>query len=405
MPSSFHRLTISNLSAHAAQQVGMAAAPLIAVTALHADVGQTAWIQLAQMLPFLLLSIPAGVLADRVSRKWLMRSGETLRALSLLCVPFIVMMGAMNIPFLALLGFVGSMGALAYSVSVSALIQGLVSRDVLPIANGRLELTRSIAFIGGPALAGALVAWTGVNQAFMLAATLSVVAIVLLSGIPEAPRGDAPRRHFIAELVEGGRFALQHPLLRPAFGLSVVFNTAFFILQTVFMPYAVTRLNMNAAQIGVTLSMYGIGMVTAGFCVPWMVRRMSMGQMLAGGSMAGLVAVLALMVTLWHPAHWLAGLCFFVLGGGPVLWTVSFTTLRQLITPDELMGRVTSINSLATYGSRPLGAALAGVIGTAFGMEACLYVVTGIFTLEVVLLWMSPLPWLDAQKLKNPQGR
>src|SRR6202007_1884288 len=122
----------STPSGHAAQQVGMAAAPIIAVTVLGSDVGQTAWIQLGQMLPFLLFSIPAGVLADRLPVKTLMISGEALRTVSLLCVPFIALAGWINVPILALLGMLGSMGSLAYSVSVPSLTRGLVAVEALP---------------------------------------------------------------------------------------------------------------------------------------------------------------------------------------------------------------------------------------------------------------------------------
>lgn len=404
-PSAFHRLTASNLSAHAAQQVGMAAAPIIAVTVLGSGVGQTAWIQLGQMLPFLLFSIPAGVLADRLPVKVLMISGEALRAVSLLCVPFIALAGFINVPVLALLGLAGSMGSLAYSVSIPSLTRGMIPRDALPAANGRLELARSIAFIGGPALAGMLIASTGVNAAFGLAAFLSLLAICLLRGIAEPERGRMETRQeardFLAELSEGAGFAFRHPLLGPAFRLSVLYNTAFFILQTVFMPYAAGRLGMSAADIGITLSFYGIGMVLCGLAIPTLVKRLSMGQMLVAGCVTGLLASLAMLLTLWHPARPFALLCFFLLGGGPVLWTVSFTTLRQIVTPAAMLGRATSVNSLATYGARPLGAAIAGVIGSAFGMTACLYSVTAIFAVQAVMLLFSPLPYLKAEHLQS----
>ena len=400
-PSSFQRLAASNLSAHAAQQVGMAAAPIVAVTVLGSGIGQTAWIQLGQMLPFLLFSIPAGVLADRLPVKVLMISGEALRAVSLLCVPFIALAGLFNVPVLALLGLAGSMGSLAYSVAIPSLTRSMVQRDALPAANGRLELVRSIAFIGGPALAGMLIASTGIDAAFGLAALLSLLAIYLLRGIAEPERGQTEARHFFVELSEGAGFAFKHPLLGSAFRLSVLYNTAFFILQTVFIPYAAGRLGMSAADIGITLSFYGIGMVLCGLFIPTFVRRLSMGQMLVAGCVTGLLASMAMLVTLWHPARPFAMLCFFLLGGGPVLWTVSFTTLRQIVTPAAMLGRATSVNSLATYGARPLGAAAAGVIGSAFGMTACLVSVTALFAVQAVMLLLSPLPYLKAEELRS----
>src|SRR5258705_11662027 len=86
IPRSFNRLAWSNLAAQSAEQIGLAAAPIVAVLALGAGAGETGLLQTAQTLPFLLLSIPAGVLADPVSRRGLMAWAEGLRAASLVAI-------------------------------------------------------------------------------------------------------------------------------------------------------------------------------------------------------------------------------------------------------------------------------------------------------------------------------
>src|SRR5436309_14812784 len=80
LPASFNRLAWSNLAAQSAEQIGLAAAPIVAVLALGAGAGETGLLLTAQTLPFLLLAIPAGVLADRMSRRRLMASAEILPA-------------------------------------------------------------------------------------------------------------------------------------------------------------------------------------------------------------------------------------------------------------------------------------------------------------------------------------
>ena len=87
LPTAFNRLAWSNLAAQSAEQIGLAAAPIVAVLALGAGAGETGLLQTAQTLPFLLLSIPAGILADRVSRRGLMASAEGLRVASLVAHP------------------------------------------------------------------------------------------------------------------------------------------------------------------------------------------------------------------------------------------------------------------------------------------------------------------------------
>src|SRR5262245_62743364 len=86
LPPAFSRLAWSNLAAQSAEQIGLAAAPIVAVLALGAGAGETGLLQTAQTLPFLLLSIPAGILADRMSRRGVMAAAEGLRVASLVVI-------------------------------------------------------------------------------------------------------------------------------------------------------------------------------------------------------------------------------------------------------------------------------------------------------------------------------
>ncbi|MFZ0766890.1 MAG: MFS transporter, partial [Bradyrhizobium sp.] len=83
LPSTFNRLAWSNLAAQSAEQIALAAAPIVAVLLLGVGEGQTGLLQTALTLPFILFAIPAGLMADRLSRRWLMTSAEALRAVAL----------------------------------------------------------------------------------------------------------------------------------------------------------------------------------------------------------------------------------------------------------------------------------------------------------------------------------
>jgi MFS family permease len=93
LPAAFNRLAWSNLAAQSAEQVSLAAAPIVAVLAFGAGAGETGWLQTVQTLPFLLLSIPAGVLADRMSRRRLMVAAEALRAIALAAILALAALG------------------------------------------------------------------------------------------------------------------------------------------------------------------------------------------------------------------------------------------------------------------------------------------------------------------------
>ena len=109
-------------------------------------------------------------------------------------------------------------------------------------------------------------------------------------------------------------------------------------------------------------------MVVGALSAARIMERLALGTVIAIGPVSGFIAALAMVLTIFAPWGWLAGLSFFLMGAGPIVWVVSTTTLRQTVTPDHLLGRVSAINSLA-YGARPVGAGLGAVIGAFSGAE------------------------------------
>jgi predicted MFS family arabinose efflux permease len=396
LPATFNRLAWSNLAAQSAEQIALAAAPIVAVLLLGVGEGQTGLLQTALTLPFILFAIPAGLLADRISRRWLMAGAEALRAASLLAILGLIWFGVLTLPLLAGFGFVAVCGTVAYSVAAPALVPSLVSADLLPAANARIELARTIAFASGPALGGVLVGWVGAAPAFGFAAALSVLAVVLLSGIYEPTRAPAPRRHPLQEIKEGAVFVFQHSLLRPVFVTQFIFNIGSFLVLAIFVPYAVHHLALSATGVGTTLAMYGVGMVVGALLATRVMRRIPFGAVIGLGPVTGFVAAGVMALTTIIPSPLLAGLSFFLLGVGPILWVISTTTLRQSVTPPRLLGRVSAIN-IMSYGARPVGAFIGAVIGGLYGAEACLYLAVAIFGAQALVILISPAVALARQ--------
>jgi len=396
LPSTFNRLAWSNLAAQSAEQIALAAAPIVAVLLLGVGEGQTGLLQTALTLPFILFAIPAGLLADRISRRWVMAGSEALRAAALAGILLLIWLGQMTLPLLSLLGFIAVCGTVAYSVAAPALVPSLVTAQQLPAANARIELARTIAFASGPALGGVLVGWVGAAPAFGFAAALSLLAVVLLSGIYEPVRSPAPRRHPLADIREGAAFVLHHPLLRPVFITQFIFNTAHFLLLAVFVPYAVRRLGLSATAVGTVLAMFGVGMVVGALLATRVMKRLPFGTVVGLGPVTGFVAACLMALTTIAPTPLLAGFSFFLLGVGPILWVISTTTLRQSVTPPLLLGRVSAIN-IMSYGARPLGSALGAIVGGFYGAEACLYLAAAIFGAQALVILASPAVSLARQ--------
>lgn len=391
LPRSFTALAWSNLAAQSAEQLSLAAVPLVAVLALGAGPGEIGMLAAVQALPFLLLSIPLGLLADRVSRRRLMVVAEGLRALSLLALFAMIVSGQLSIAGLAVLGFFGAVGTVGFSVAAPALVPALVPRDLLARANGRLELARSAAFAGGPALAGALVAWAGAPAAFVLAVLLSGSAVGLLWRLVEPQRAAAPARHPLLEIKDGGQFVWGQPFLRPMLLTGVAWNISWFVLQAAYVPYAVRVLGLGAQAIGITLGAYGAGMVVGALLASRVVAAIPFGRAVQLGPAVSVLAAAVMAATLFVPSGVLAATAFFLFGAGPMVWTITSTTLRQSVTPHAMLGRVSSVFLAANTGARPIGAALGGLVGAAWGEPACLWLALAGFVMQAWVILASSL--------------
>ena len=401
-PPSFKGLAWANLAAQSAEQICLTAVPMFAVLMLGAGPGEIGLLAMLQSLPFLLMSIPLGVLADRSSRKRLMVLAEALRLLSLLGLCVVAATGQSSLALLAVLGFIGATGTVGFSVAAPALVPALVPREALGAANGRLELARSAAFAAGPALAGALVSWAGASAAFVLATMLSSSALMLLMRVPEPPRAAAPPRHVMHELAEGARFVWQSDLLRPMVLCGVVWNVAWFVLQAAYVPYAVKTLGLSADAVGITLATYGAGMVVGALAAPRLLKRIAFGHAILLGPLMSVLASLVMAATLLVPSGALAALSFFLFGAGPILWTITSTTLRQTIVPGAMLGRVGSMFLAVNAGARPLGAALGGLVGAQWGAQTCLVVSAIGFALQAVVIVLSAVRKLQSLPATPP---
>lgn len=394
LPSAFKRLAYSNLAAQFSEQIALATAPLVAAIMLKSNAAETSYLQAAQTLPFLLLSLLAGVLVDRFSRARLMAYAEALRAVTLSIILLLIFADRITFSSLAALGFIGATGTVMYSVAAPAIVPTIVGRVQLALANRWLELARSIAFAAGPAVGGALVGWMGAAYAYLLAIALSVLAVWMRAALPSATVIQQARRNVCRELSEGAKFVVFHHLLRPVLATAVFFNFGWSILQSVYAVYALSHLHFTASEVGFTLGTYGIGMLVGALLAPSMTDRFSFGSVIVLGPLCGCLAAITIAITLWIPSFFLVLISFFFFGVGPILWTISTTTLRQAVSPDNFLGRISAVILTATFGARPIGAAVSGIIAAEFGAQACILAAATAFLIQFAMILMSPIPRL-----------
>ncbi|MFC3127009.1 MFS transporter [Pseudoroseomonas globiformis] len=288
---------------------------------------------------------------------------------------------------------------MAYSVAAPALLPALLPREGLAAGNRVLELARSAAFAAGPALGGALLGWAGAAVAYALATALAVLAAMLLARLPEPASGPAgsSRGAPLRALGEAAGFVLGHPLLRPILLTAVAFNLAWFLLMAVFVAWALQGIGMTPAAVGLVLGLYGGGMVAGAMAAGPLGRLLPCGTLIALGPASAVLASWLLLLAMAVPganAPALAGTAFLLFGVGPVLWTIGTTTLRQAVTPLPMLGRVSALVLTATFGARPVGAALGAALAAWSDVEAVLWASAACFAVQALVIALSPVPRL-----------
>ncbi|WP_431022453.1 MFS transporter [Erwinia rhapontici] len=389
LPREFNKISFSNLFAQLSEQLALVGALMYAAIYLNASVSEISFLQLTQTLPFLLMSIPAGLLVDRLSRTLTMLTAEVLRALSLVLICFFIFKSSLSIPVLAVLGFIGATSTVVYSIAVPSLVPALVPKHNMAIANGRVELARCLALAIGPTIAGYLIAHSGVSVSFVISVVFSMIAFILILNLKEPPRVKQGKKHILSDLKVGALFVARNLHLRQMLYTSIVFNISWFILQSIYIIYAMNKLNFTTDLIGSSMGVYGIGMVAGAVIMPFISRRLSFGTLLKLGPTSALFGAVLMAVTLFYPSYPIVILSYFFFGVGPIIWTISSVTLRQAITPENMLGRVSSLVMMATFGARPIGAALGGVLGTYIGIDNCIWVVLIGFLIQFIIIYTA----------------
>ena len=391
-----HKISYSNLCAQFSEQIIIAVLPIIAVLSMNASAAETAFIQMINTLPFLLLSIPMGVIADRVSRKKLMIIIEIVRATAIFILFYLTFSGSLSINKIALFGFFIAMGTVIYSVASPALVASFVIKEQLINANRSIEIAKSVAFTAGPALGGILASYLSGGLAFILAFSLSIVSAVFLICLPKEPLIEKSGRNVIQELCDGLIFLIKNKYLMPITITAFVFNLSQYLLLSIFAYYVINNLSFTSFEVGASLSLIGLGMLIGSFLYKIISKKINFGLQLTLGPISAFMASILMFLTLIYSAKILVFIAFFFFGFGPIIWTISTVSLRQLVTPSNMIAKVSSVIMTVTFGARPLGAAIGVYISVNFGVNSCIFAVFLGFLIQLIIILFS-----KPAKLKN----
>ncbi len=397
MAHSFTHLFKASCGAHAADQTALAALPVTAIVVIGADARTVGLLVAAQGAAWLVGTLPAGLLVDRVSRRRLLVASQIVGAAGLALATLAALAG--SVALLGAAAFFAAIGTVVFVLTMNALVPAFAERAQLGAANARIELARALATLGAPVLVGVLAEYASPAAAYALAGLAALSAASYARKLPASVFSHAPpasRRSLPAELREGGAFVLGQPLLRAIVLCAVFWNMAFFAAIAVFVPYALGIVRLDPAGVGLSQAGYGAGLLLGAMAAPAVLRTLGPNVMLLAGPGLSVAAPLAFLAASHFDTNAAIGMvCLFagqfMLGFGPMLWLICQTSIRQIVTPARLLGRVSATVQLAIYGVRPIGAVLGGWVAARFGLDIAIMLVAAIFTLSFAVVAASAL--------------
>ncbi|PUE14848.1 MFS transporter [Limnohabitans sp. MMS-10A-178] len=386
----YRRMWFSILFSNLGGQITLLALPLTAVFLLDASPTQMGLLTAMEIAPFVLLSLPGGVLLDRMQKLPVYIAGEFVMGLSLLTIPLAWAFDLLTMGWMYAVCFaIGAVYTIAGSASQLVLTQ-LVGRDKLVEAYSQNAIAGSMAEVMGPGLAGILIKVFGAPLALVMDAILLIGSVAMLKGIriheQVPPRSTWKDRSFKAELMKGLNFVRSHNML---IEMAVVVGAWQFFAQmalSVQIIFAVKDLGLDEALVALSFVAMGLGSIMGGMAGPPISKRIGLGPALILGIVITSIGWLSLLLLEGYlPSIILFSWMLLCFSWGATLLFVNFLSLRQSYTPTELLGRMTTtMRWLITLPAGP-GAILGGWMAEHVGMRSSL-ICAGVGTLLVATI-------------------
>lgn len=429
--ANYWKLWTSSVVSNLGDGVAGIAYPWLA-SAVTRDAMAIALIAIAQRIPWLVFTLPAGVITDRLDRRKIMAWMSVFRFVLTLGVAIVVLMNQDLLPssdvvasgdevvsnttvYMTLLisALLFGFAEVLYDNSAQTILPAIVEPDGLEKANSRLWGAEMVMnqFVGPP-LGSLLIAIGFAVPFFFDAGTFAIAAalIFLLSGVFTVDRSmdtsAGEKKGFWEEIKEGVAWLWAHPLLRPMAIILGIMNGMFAMIFATIVLFAQEVLDVTATTFAILMMAGAVGGVLGSVIAPKVSERLGSGTSLYITLVGQVVATLVIGLA----THWVvAWVMFFFFSATAVLWNVITVSLRQTIIPDHLLGRVNSVYRFFAWGMMPIGLALGGLIvngSEAAGLDRIMalrmpYLVAAV-SLFFLFLWAAPQ--LTTDKIETARG-
>lgn len=362
--------------------IALAAGPLL-VASLTTSRVLVASAALVQWLPRLLFGLIAGAVTDRVDRRRLVVAVDGARLGVVGVLGLALAIGHLSVGLVLAALLAGATAETFADNASAALLPMVVDRDDLAVGNARLQVGLvALNQLAGPPLgAGLFVLGRAVPFAGQAVLVLLAIVLVRRMSVPRLPRERTGMRQ---DVVDGFRWAWSNPAVRTLVLTNFTFNITFGAAWSVLVLYATERLGLGAVGFGLVTTVQAAGGLVGTLGYGWLTRRVSLGDIMRIGLIIETLTHLGLAAT---TSPLIAMPIFFVFGLHAFVWGTTSASVRQRATPDQLQGRVASVNTVGSFGGLVVGAAIGGVLAERLGVTAPFWFAGAGSALFVVLVW------------------
>jgi MFS family permease len=346
----------------------------------------------AEFVPYLLFGLVIGAYVDRLPRRRVMIIADLLRTAVIATVPVFYAVGELHVWWIYVVGFLSSVLGIFFSNAESTAIPALVGRSDLVRANGRIMASYSATGIVGPLIAGAMLSVLHPAVALSIDAASFLVSAMSLAVIRISfdARVERERHSVRQDVVEGLRYVFGNPVLRSISAMMALINlfaTSIVYSQTVYL--AKQHLGADDTQVGIFYAAGAAGVVVTGLFAGRLRTHLSFGQMALGGLMASGAAMLLLAGV---GNLWFGMLAWAAVAGFGNMLDMNTMSVRQAISPPEMLGRVMSVAQVLAWSAIPLGSLAGGAAISGTHRVAAVYAGCGVWQIVVAGLFaLGPL--------------
>jgi MFS family permease len=385
-------LTVTSFGA----QITNLALPLTAALLLNATPMQMGILVALETLPFALFSLHAGVLLDRVRKLPVIIAADVGRGIALLAIPVAAWFGLLSMEILFAVGFLCGMQNVVGGAAYQVLLAQMAGRKRLVEANAKVTLGETSAALIGPGIAGGLIHVLTAPFAIALDAMTFFASALMLRRIkaPNDVARDGVNGGVWREIGEGLKLVWGNRTLWGLAWLAGIWQFLHHMQVAVLILFATRELGLSAGAIGLAFVFGGAGCVLASASAERLSARFGIGPVIVHGLILSAFGWQAYGLIGGPP--WLAGLllgmAMLVFDFGAILYAINYLSLRQAITPDRLLGRMTATMRFVTVASAPIGSLVGGALASQIGLRSTLLVVgvLGLLLSAAAVLW-SPV--------------